>query len=101
VLDAVGFDGELERADLVVTGEGRLDATSLAGKVPGAVLEAAARRETQVAILCGEATFAVDAEVRSLVETFGRRRALEDARSALEELAERTARERGPISSRT
>jgi len=38
VADLVGLDGELARADLVVTGEGRLDATSLAGKLVGGVI---------------------------------------------------------------
>ena len=42
VADAVGFREALALADLVVTGEGRLDATSLAGKVVGRVLSAAA-----------------------------------------------------------
>ena len=41
VAEAVGFPHALEQAELVVTGEGRLDATSLAGKVVGRVLEAA------------------------------------------------------------
>ncbi|WP_432565380.1 glycerate kinase, partial [Kineococcus sp. SYSU DK003] len=34
-----GFDAAAETADLVLTGEGRLDATSLAGKVVGQVLD--------------------------------------------------------------
>jgi glycerate kinase len=37
VLDAVGFDRRADRAALVVTGEGRLDATTLEGKVAGEV----------------------------------------------------------------
>jgi glycerate kinase len=41
VAEAVGFEPALAWAELVVTGEGRLDATSLAGKVVGRVLEAA------------------------------------------------------------
>jgi glycerate kinase len=35
VAEAVGLDARLSRADLVVTGEGRLDTTSFAGKVAG------------------------------------------------------------------
>jgi glycerate kinase len=38
VANAVGFDDALEGVDLVLTGEGRLDATSFAGKVVGGVL---------------------------------------------------------------
>lgn len=39
---AAGLEAALEDADLVVTGEGKLDATSFAGKVVGGVLEWAA-----------------------------------------------------------
>jgi glycerate kinase len=39
VAEAVGLEAHLESADLVVTGEGRLDATSFLGKVVGGVLE--------------------------------------------------------------
>jgi glycerate kinase len=37
VLDAIGFDELARDADLVVTGEGTVDATTLEGKAPGAV----------------------------------------------------------------
>lgn len=42
VARAVNFEAALEGADLVLTGEGRLDRTSLSGKVTGSVLEWAA-----------------------------------------------------------
>lgn len=42
VLEAVGFDERLSRSDLLVTGEGRLDATSLRGKAVGEVARRAA-----------------------------------------------------------
>jgi glycerate 2-kinase len=38
VLDTIGFDRLLGDADLVVTGEGTVDATTFEGKAPGAVL---------------------------------------------------------------
>ena len=38
VLDTIGFDALAQRCDLVVTGEGTVDATTLEGKAPGAVL---------------------------------------------------------------
>jgi glycerate kinase len=41
VLEAVGFDTRLRRAGAVVTGEGRLDRTTLAGKVVSRVAERA------------------------------------------------------------
>jgi glycerate kinase len=39
VLDQIGFDARAARSALVVTGEGTVDATTLEGKAPGAVLE--------------------------------------------------------------
>ena len=41
VLRAIGFRARLRRADLVVTGEGRVDASTRAGKAPAAVAAAA------------------------------------------------------------
>src|SRR5262249_30101647 len=38
VLELIGFDEQAARADLVVTGEGTVDATTFVGKAPGAVL---------------------------------------------------------------
>jgi glycerate kinase len=43
VLEIVEFDRQLEDADLAITGEGAVDATSLEGKVPAAVATACAR----------------------------------------------------------
>lgn len=48
VLDALGFDERLARADLVFTGEGRLDETSLTGKAPAEV----ARRAAAAGVPC-------------------------------------------------
>ena len=38
VLDTIGFDDRARDADLVVTGEGTVDATTFEGKAPGAVV---------------------------------------------------------------
>ena len=54
VLEAVRLDERLEGAALCVTGEGRLDETSLAGKAPAAVAEACGRRGVPCVALCGE-----------------------------------------------
>lgn len=54
VLDRSGFDAALAGADLVLTGEGRLDAGTAEGKVVHAVLERCRRRGVPVAIVCGE-----------------------------------------------
>lgn len=54
VLDTVGFDQMLEGASLVVTGEGRLDAQSLRGKVVSGVARRAARQNVPVVVIAGD-----------------------------------------------
>lgn len=63
-----GFDSALEGADLVITGEGRFDATSRAGKVVGGVLERASVAGVAVAVVAGQADAAAarDAEAHGL-----------------------------------
>jgi len=101
VFDAVGFHRALDAADVVVTGEGRFDETSLGGKVVGSVLGAATPREIPVAVVCGEAATAAPrgVVVRSLVERVGFDRALADPRGSLADLATAVAREMPPLSS--
>ena len=53
VLRLSRFDARLRRADMVITGEGRLDAQSLDGKLVSAVAAAAARRGVPVAVVAG------------------------------------------------
>jgi glycerate kinase len=48
VLDTIGFDERARGAELVVTGEGTVDATTLEGKAPGAV----ARRCERLGVRC-------------------------------------------------
>jgi glycerate kinase len=57
VANAAGLDRALEGVDLVVTGEGRLDATSFEGKVVGGVLEWAGDAGVpHVAVIAGQVT---------------------------------------------
>jgi len=92
VMEAVGFRERLALADVALTGEGRLDSSSLAGKVVGGVLEAAREVRTPAAVLCGDAEVRPDGvAVFSLVERFGAARALGETRLALEELAAEVA----------
>jgi len=57
VATAVGLDDALDDVDLVLTGEGRLDATSFAGKVVGGVLEWAGDAGVpDVAVVAGQVT---------------------------------------------
>ena len=54
IAEAVGLEEELSHADLVVTGEGFLDATSFAGKVVGGVVQKAAERGVPVLVVAGD-----------------------------------------------
>lgn len=53
VLDAIAFDSLLEGADLVITGEGRIDAQTAAGKTAAGVLRHAARKGIPVIAIGG------------------------------------------------
>jgi len=53
VLDRLGFDAALDRADLVITGEGAWDATSALGKVTWEILRRARVREVPALLVCG------------------------------------------------
>ncbi|RLV10112.1 glycerate kinase [Streptomyces griseocarneus] len=53
MLDVLGFAAALDRADLVITGEGSLDAQTLHGKAPAGVASAARRRGVPVVAVCG------------------------------------------------
>ncbi len=52
MLDVLGFAPALERATLVITGEGSLDGRDLHGKAPAGVA-AAARAAQEVVAVCG------------------------------------------------
>ena len=53
VLDAVRFDEQIVGADLVITGEGKIDSQTMAGKLPAAVAERAAAQNVPVVAICG------------------------------------------------
>jgi glycerate kinase len=94
VMDAVGLTGRLERADVVVTGEGTFDAQSLRGKAPAAVLGLAEQLGVPAVLLCGRRDAdAPRALVRSLEERFGLEAAMARPRELLTQLAEETALE--------
>ncbi len=92
VMEAVGFDDRLSRADLVITGEGKLDEQSLRGKTPAGILRAAKEAGVPAAIVCGRAEIEVPGvPVASLVATVGEERAIGDTRRALEDVAQELA----------
>lgn len=53
ILDAADFDSLLDRADYVITGEGRIDWQSVFGKVPVGVAERARKKGVPCFALCG------------------------------------------------
>lgn len=55
VLDAIGFDEIIKDADLVITGEGRIDAQTMTGKLPYAVARRAGAQGIPVLAICGRA----------------------------------------------
>jgi glycerate 2-kinase len=71
----VGLDDALTGADLVVTGEGRVDATSLRGKVVGGVLDRAHARGVPVLVVAGQVDAGIDfgreVDAVDLSATFG------------------------------
>ncbi|MEZ5142421.1 MAG: glycerate kinase [Acidimicrobiales bacterium] len=98
VAEEVGLAERLEGADLVVTGEGFLDAESFDGKVVGGVADLAAELEVPVLAVVGEVFDGMEDRIRcvSLVERFGRERALDDPLACITEVvAAELAAQRG------
>ena len=94
VSDALGVTSRLSEADLVITGEGRLDAGSLRGKVPAGILRLARELSVPAVIACGQAQPGLglaDVSVVSMADRFGAQTALSDARRCLVTLAEELA----------
>ncbi|WCN07155.1 glycerate kinase [Streptomyces sp. M92] len=101
MLDVLGFAPALERADLVITGEGSLDEQTLHGKAPAGVAAAARAAGKDVVAVCGRLALAPEVLGRA-----GIRRAypltdvepdvakcIADAGPILERVAERIARD--------
>ena len=87
VADELDLADRMAEVDLVVTGEGFLDAQSFDGKVVGGVVELAAEVGVDVLVVAGEVFDAAPAGVRaiSLVERFGRETALAEAATCIED----------------
>lgn len=98
IADELELFEAIERADLVITGEGQLDRESFAGKVVGGIADMADETGTRLVVVAGQITDDVgglpdDATAISLVERFGRERALaEPTVCAAEAIADLLAR---------
>ncbi|MFC4606963.1 glycerate kinase [Streptomyces maoxianensis] len=90
MLDVLGFAAALERATLVITGEGSLDEQTLHGKAPAGVAAAARARNIEVVAVCGRLALRPEALGRA-----GIRRAY--ALTELEPDAARSMSQAGPL----
>ena len=101
VMRLVGLAAVLDRADLVLTGEGSFDWQSLRGKVPGGVAAAAAERAVPCLVLAGQvavgrreqAAAGVDAAYSMVEDAGSLAAAIREPAPTLSSLARRVARE--------
>jgi glycerate kinase len=83
VATEIGLAGRIAAADLVLTGEGRVDASSAQGKVTGSVVALCDERGVPVTVVAGTVfagpeVAALAARTVDLAATFGMERALQD-----------------------
>jgi glycerate kinase len=88
VAERLGFDERLAAADLVVTGEGRFDATSFTGKVVGRVLDRATVAGVEALVVAGDVAGGSPTDALSLVASYGPGRAFAEPDKCLTELVE-------------
>lgn len=89
VAGRLGLDRRLAAADLVLTGEGLVDRTSLGGKVVGGVLAHAAKAGVEALVVAGDVVTNSPINAVSLVALCGRERALADPAACLAEVVEK------------
>jgi glycerate kinase len=89
IADAVELYEAIETADLVITGEGRLDATSFDGKVVGGVAALAAAARVPAVAIVGRRDAGVDSPIPvvDLVGRFGEERAVNDTLACVSDAA--------------
>jgi glycerate kinase len=90
IADRLEFETHLAEADLIVTGEGLVDATSFTGKVVGRVLERADAAGIGTLVIAGDVACNSRIDALSLVESYGPERALAEPAECLTELVETT-----------
>ena len=82
IAEELGLFEKIEQADLVITGEGRLDNESFDGKVVGGVIEMASEVRAPVVVIAGASVdpallpISEHVSVTSLTERFGLEQAL-------------------------
>ncbi len=96
VADALRLEERVDRARVVITGEGRFDRQSLRGKAPAGVLHMAAESGRRSVLVAGQVEEGVTVPadlVYDLTARAGRDEALTRTRELLEEAAAEAARE--------
>ncbi|MDT4893389.1 MAG: glycerate 2-kinase [Pseudonocardiales bacterium] len=78
IADTTGLDGAIAEADVIVTGEGRIDATSAEGKVVGGVIARASAVGIPALAVCGSAAVAIGVRIVDLTARFGAERAWQE-----------------------
>ena len=100
VLEASGLNGHMKDADLVITGEGRIDFQTAFGKTPAGVAKAAKKHGVPVIAIGGALTddarevFAhgIDSLASAAAKNMSLEEALQDSRAHLQDAAERVIR---------
>ena len=100
VLEASGLNGHMKDADLVITGEGRIDFQTAFGKTPAGVAKAAKKHGVPVIAIGGALTddarevFAhgIDSLASAAAKNMSLEEALRDSRAHLQDAAERVIR---------
>lgn len=89
VANMLDLDAAIERADMVVTGEGLMDSHSFKGKVVGGVAARARAHSVSIAAVVGTVAqgFLAPIPTRSLVDTVGQMAAMEETLTAVREAA--------------
>lgn len=81
VAELIGLEEALDGADLIITGEGAFDASSIAGKVPVEIAAVAARHDVPTALVAGR--IADDADTHAFAETVSLTVLAESAQAAM------------------
>lgn len=93
IFETQQFDSAIAWADVVITGEGKLDHTSLLGKVVSGVAEKSSASHKPLILICGQADEGISwthATIFSLVDFAGRTAAMEHAFPTLKRLTQQS-----------